>query len=134
MQVLDDSSKEAKDFLPYKSVVDSGAREEFPTGSVRDTQKNKGRYDLLPFYALSRVAVHFENGATKYGDDNWKKGQNLRRYISSAIRHISKYMLGSRDEDHMAAAAWNILCLMETEYLIRLEVLPEELNDLPKGV
>ena len=40
-------------------------------------------------------------------------------------------MLGSRDEDHMAAAAWNILCLMETEYLIKLEILPEELNDLP---
>jgi hypothetical protein len=131
MKVYNASTEEAQLFLPYNAVLDSGERQEFPTGSVRDTQTGKGRYDLLPFYALQRVAVHFENGAVKYGDDNWKKGQNLRRYISSAIRHISKYMLGSRDEDHMAAAAWNILCLIETEYLISLQVLPEELNDLP---
>ncbi len=114
----------------YDRVLDSGSREEFVTGSVRDTQTGKGRFDLLPFHALTRLAVHFENGAVKYGDDNWKKGQNLRRYVSSAIRHISKYMLGLKDEDHLAAAVWNLMCLIETEFLIDGGILPKELNDL----
>lgn len=118
--------------MNYNKVQDSGAREEFTTGSVRDTQQGKGRFDLLPFYALTRVAVHFENGAVKYGDENWRKGQNLRRYISSTLRHVAKYMLGEKDEDHLAAAAWNILCLIETEKMIEDGKLPKELNDLPQ--
>lgn len=114
----------------YNKVLDSGKREEFATGSVRDTQIGKGRFDLLPFYALTRLAQHFENGAVKYGDNNWRRGQNYRRYISSAMRHITKYMLGMREEDHLAAAAWNIMCLIETEYLVENDKLPKKLNDL----
>ena len=114
----------------YKEVLDSGKREEFTTGSVRDTQEGKGRFDLLPFYALTRIAIHFENGAKKYGDNNWRKGQHFRRYVSSALRHITKYMLGFREEDHLAAAAWNIMCLIETEYMVYQGLLPKELDDL----
>lgn len=114
----------------WSEVKDSGERQHFSTGSVRDTETNKGRFDLLPFHALTRLAQHFENGAVKYGDNNWRKGQNYRRYISSALRHITKYMLGMREEDHLAAAAWNILCLIETEYLVENDKLPKELNDL----
>ncbi|NJO31592.1 MAG: hypothetical protein HC874_31580 [Richelia sp. SL_2_1] len=110
--------------------MDSGERQEFSTGSVRDIQTGKGRFDLLPFHALTRLAQHFENGAVKYGDNNWRKGQNYRRYISSALRHITKYMLGMREEDHLAAAAWNIMCLIETEYMVSQGILPNDLNDL----
>ena len=116
----------------YEKVIDSGKRQEFPTGSVRDLQDGKGRFDLLPFYALTRLAQHFENGAVKYGDENWRLGQNLRRYISSAIRHITKYMLGYREEDHLIAAVWNLMCLVETEQMIRDNKLPKELDDLPR--
>lgn len=114
----------------WDKVEDSGVREKFTTGSRRDTQQGKGRYDLLPFYAIHRLAIHFENGANKYGDNNWRKGQNLRRYVSSALRHISKYMLGYQEEDHLSAALWNIACLIETEEMIRQGDLPKELNDL----
>lgn len=72
-----------------------------------------------------------ENGAVKYGDRNWEKGQPLSRYIDSAMRHIQKYMMGFRDEDHLAAARWNLGALMHTERLIRDGLLPKELNDLP---
>ncbi len=114
----------------WDSVVDSGTRQEFDTGSVRDTQDGKGRYDLLPVHAIHRLALHFQNGAKKYGDNNWRKGINLRRYVSSALRHIFKYMSGIRDEDHLAAAAWNIMCLIETEYMILNDKLPKELDDI----
>jgi hypothetical protein len=31
------------------------------------------------------------------------------------MRHLLKYMDGQTDEDHLCAAAWNILCAMHTE-------------------
>lgn len=72
-----------------------------------------------------------ENGAIKYGDRNWEKGQPLSRYIDSALRHIQKFMMGFRDEDHLAAARWNLGALMHTERMIRDGTLPPTLNDLP---
>jgi len=80
---------------------------------------------------MERDARHMENGAVKYGDRNWEKGQPLSRYLDSAMRHIQKYLMGHRDEDHMAAARWNIGALMHTEEMIRRGSLPAELNDLP---
>ena len=114
----------------YDKVKDSGERQDFKTGSKRDTRKGKGRYDLLPAYAMKRLARHFENGALKYGDDNWRLGQPLSRYLDSAIRHSFKHLEGQRDEDHAIAAAWNLLCMVETEHMIELDLLPKDLNDL----
>lgn len=111
-------------------IVDSGKRQEFNTGSVRDTREGKGRFDLLPPYAITRLAQHFENGAVKYGDRNWEKGQPLSRYLDSALRHLFKYLGGSREEDHLAAVAWNALAFIETEYRIGQDRLPKELDDL----
>lgn len=113
--------------LPIK---DSGKRQEFDTGSVRDTQIGKGRFDLLPLFAEEEVAKHFEAGALKYGDNNWMKGQPLARYLDSARRHLNKAARGQRDEPHFVAAAWNILCLIDTLKRIELGLLPKELNNL----
>jgi len=116
--------------MMYNHVEDSGKRQEFNTGSVRDTREGKGRYDLLPPEAIYRLAVHFANGAVKYGDRNWEKGQPLSRYLDSAIRHLFKYLSGSRVEDHLAAAAWNALCFIQTEHWINEGKLPKELDDM----
>ena len=62
--------------MEYDAVKDSGKGRKWNTGSVRDTRTNKGRYDLLPVYAIKRLAQHFEHGAVKYGDRNWEKGNN----------------------------------------------------------
>lgn len=113
----------------YDKVVDSGVREEFPTGSRRDTQVGKGRYDLISQIALRRLAIHYENGAVKYGDNNWRKGQPLSRYFSSTIRHLLKWSMHWTDEDHLAAAAWNIFAMIETQELIYRDKLPVELDD-----
>jgi len=115
----------------YDKVKDSGKRQEFKTGSVRDTNIGKGRYDLISPLMLQRLAKHFENGAVKYGDRNWEKGQPLSRYFDSAIRHLYKHLEGQRDEDHLAAAIWNVGAMIHTEELIERDLLPKELNDLP---
>lgn len=120
--------------IDYHNVKDSGNRETFETGSHRDIRHGKGRYDLLSPFVLERDARHMENGAVKYGERNWEKGQPLSRYIDSAIRHIQKYLMGNRDEDHLAAARWNIGALMHTEHMISIGKLPESLNDLPDWV
>lgn len=116
--------------MEIDKVQDSGERREWSTGSIRDTNENKGRYDLIPEYALWRVAYQYQKGAKKYSENNWLKGQNLRTYLDSAIRHLFNFKAGFRDEDHLAAAAFNVLALIETEKMIEDEFLPKELNDL----
>ena len=112
-------------------LKDSGAREEFTTGSRRDTREEKGRYDLITPLGLRRVALIYERGAAKYGDRNWEKGQPIMRYLDSALRHISSHIEGLRDEDHLGQAAWNLLGALHTEEAITRNLLPPELDDRP---
>ncbi len=112
-------------------VKDSGERQSFKTGAVRDIQHGKGRYDLLPFHAIERVSKIFEAGALKYEEENWRKGIPLKRYLESALRHLCKAGQGQRDEDHFAMAAWNVMCLIETKFMIDQGILPPELDNLP---
>lgn len=117
--------------ITFNGVKDSGKRQKFKTGAVRDIQKGKGRFDLLPPRAIKRVAKQFEFGAVKYGDRNWEKGMPLSRYMDSILRHAFQVLEGNDDEDHKAAIAWNVLCMIEIEERIELNKLPKELNDLP---
>jgi len=114
----------------FDKVEDSGRPQEFITGSVRDSAEGKGRFDLLPPYAITRLAQHFENGAKKYEDRNWEKGLPLSRFLDSAIRHLFHYLSGSRIEDHLAAVAWNALAYIQTEYWISQGLLPTELDNI----
>jgi len=113
----------------FDEVKSSGAENVFITGAKRDVREGKGRFDLLPSYALFRIAIHFENGAKRYDADNWRKGIPLRQYIDSAGRHLEKLKAGLNDEDHAAAAAWNILCFIETQKAIEEGLVPKELDD-----
>ncbi len=119
------------DVVPATAIKDSGTRRAFGTGSVRDAAKGKGRFDLMPIRAMFRLAKHFELGCEKYGPDNWAKGQPLSVFYDSGVRHLLKHFAGLRDEDHLAAALWNISCMVDTEERIREGVLPKELDDLP---
>lgn len=113
----------------YSRVADSGAREDMATGSVRDSRAGKGRYDLIPAEGMRRLARHYENGAEKYDDDNWRKGQPFRRTLDSAIRHLYRYLDGDRTEDHLAAAAWGAFSIMHFEREIAEGRLPASLED-----
>jgi len=118
---------------PYagRKLHDSGERQDFGTGAVRDTQVGKGRYDLLPPAAIFAVARVFEEGARKYTPRNFEQGMPLTRFVDSALRHIFKHLEGCRDEPHMAQAAWNLLAYIHIATQIQKGLLPEELNDLP---
>lgn len=113
------------------TIKDSGQRQDFPTGSVRDTRDGKGRFDLIPPLFLRRLAAVYEKGAAKYGDNNWQKGQPLRRFFDSTMRHLMAVREGQEDEDHLFQAIWNIGGIAWTLEEIRARRLPAELNDLP---
>lgn len=70
------------------------------------------RWDLPS--TLLEVSVHFEDGAKKYGDNNWRKGIPVRCYINSGIRHYLKWVRGDNDEPHDRAFCWNIMCAIWT--------------------
>lgn len=117
----------------YEKVKDSGQRTDFATGAMRDLSEGKGRYDLLPFIAVERLAKHYENGARKYKDRNWEQGIPLRSYLDSALRHLSKWAQGSDDEDHLAAVLWNVAGLIWTIDKIEKGERPIDLiNELPE--
>lgn len=112
------------------ALKDSGKRQEFTTGSQRDTREGKGRYDLLSPWALKAIVIVLEKGAIKYGERNWEKGQPLSRYVDSAIRHGMQILAGKLDEDHAAQAAWNWMAFIHTKYMIDIGKLPKELDDI----
>lgn len=63
------------------------------------------------------VAKHFEEGAKKYGPDNWKRGIPVYCYIDSAVRHYLKCVRGDNDEPHARAFVWNLMCcIWEVDY------------------
>lgn len=105
---------------------------EFQTGAVRDTG-GKGRMDLLPWCALLRVSRHMEDailpdpetGQPHYPERNWEKGLPIHSMMDSAFRHLAKYVDGWDDEDHLCAAATNLLMAMWME-----EKMPE-MQDIP---
>lgn len=59
---------------------------------------------------ILETAKHFEEGAKKYGDNNWQKGIPVNCYLDSAIRHYLKFQRGDDDEPHDRAFVWNIMC------------------------
>lgn len=101
-------------------------------------QNNPGDYGYL-FQALHRfsklafeseetmlleTAIHFEQGAAKYGELNWQRGLPVNCYIDSAVRHYLKWRRGDVDERHDRAFVWNVMCCIWTIWHIK-----EESND-----
>jgi hypothetical protein len=98
-------------------VKDSGQRQEFASGMVRDTQENKVDYErIFDGPMADRWAAHVTAGALKYpdvapGEPNWMKAngdEELIRFRKSATRHFRQWLRGDVDEDHAAAVLFNI--------------------------
>ena len=98
----------------------------FATGHI-----HKGDGDTTTLWQITtmllEVAIHFEEGAKKYGDNNWQKGIPVRCYIDSAVRHYLKWLRGDIDEPHDRAFCWNIMCAIWTC------INKPELNDYAKN-
>jgi hypothetical protein len=108
-----------------KQLNDSGERQIYESGAMRDNSVGKGRFDLIPFQAMMRLAKHYEAGALKYTPRNFEIGMPISRYLDAAFRHLYKYLAGYSDEDHLSAVAWNIFAIMHHEYHRK------EMQDLP---
>ena len=98
-------------------VKDSGKRQEFESGMMRDTQDNKIDYDkIFDGPMADRWAEHLTKGAVKYPDvspgvANWTLAngeKELIRFRNSAVRHFRQWLRGDLDEDHAAATFFNI--------------------------
>lgn len=108
-------------------INDSGNRISYgETKAIREPSSGKGRYDLITPFGLDRLAKWYELGSSKYADRNWEKGMPFSRYLDSARRHLNKFVMGMEDEDHLAAACWNIMAIMHHQ-----ELKQNELDDLP---
>jgi hypothetical protein len=62
-----------------------------------------------PYVMFLDVARQYEDGANKYAERNWEKGQPLHVYIDSGVRHYLKFKADLTDEPHLRAFVWNIL-------------------------
>jgi len=122
------------------TTKDSGARAEFESGMVRDTEEGKARFDLLlplnvPYSEqfLTRCAGLMARGAKKYTERNWEQAdseQELGRYKSSAFRHFLQWMSGEDDEDHAAAVFFNLLAHESTKYKWSEADMAESINQM----
>jgi hypothetical protein len=106
-------------------MQDSGERQQFDTGAIRDTAEGKGMPSLISPELIFRLSQWLELGAKKYAPRNWEKGIYISRCLDSAIRHLFKYLAGWDDEDHLAAIACNIMFIMHFEkHLPQMQDLP----------
>ena len=95
------------DIAHYQSTCDV----EYLVNALRDF-----RFKPYPeaYTMFLEVAKHFEEGAKKYGENNWQKGIPTWCYIDSAVRHYLKWLRGDKDEPHDRAFVWNLLCCIWT--------------------
>ncbi len=96
---------------PY-SIKDSGEREEFESGMVRDTAENKIDYTLaFDGPLLDRYASHLTEGAKKYAKRNWMQArgpEEMERFMESATRHFRQWQRRDTDEDHFSSTVFNM--------------------------
>ncbi len=104
-------------------------------GCVRQKCEGRGAYELPSPFVAERDALLFEWGAKNRGDRNWEKGCPFSRCIQSLLRHVTKYLQRTPDDDHddnLAAIRFWAGALMHYEKMIELGILPESLDDLPR--
>lgn len=86
-------------------------------GGVKHDE-SKRRMDLIPTSLGSAVARVLEFGASKYGDNNWRKGLKWGRVYAALQRHLADFWDGNDLDSesglpHLYHAACNIAFLIE---------------------
>lgn len=97
------------------------------TGAQKGTKL--ARFDLIPALPQELIAEHFGKGATKYDDNNWRKGYDWSMSIAALERHLNAFKRGEDYDEgsfdpelglepslHMVAVAWHALALIEFYY------------------
>jgi hypothetical protein len=98
-------------------IKDSGQRQQFESGMVRDVQDGKPDVELIFNGPMAdRWAEHLTKGAKKYPDvelgvPNWTLAEGKAEMVrarKSAARHFRQWHRGDTDEDHAAAVFFNV--------------------------
>lgn len=116
---LSDMKKEFKDDLKY-NVQDLVASIKPHGVEFKKYDTGKPRYGLIPPLAEEELAKVLTFGAEKYEPDNWRKVDDLSRYVDATLRHISAYRKGSSFDDesglhHLAHAMCCLAFITELE-------------------
>lgn len=119
-------------------LKDSGQRQGFASGMVRDTDDTKPAFDLIipkgiPYkeLMLTRWAEQLRKGAIKYKRRNWEladSDEELERATASAFRHFMQWLSGETDEDHAAAVFFNITQVETIKYKQKQAIEMKENN------
>lgn len=96
----------------------------FKSGAIRDTEEGKVDFvETISFTAHERFARYMTSKKKKYGTGNFKKGIPIESYEKSLLRHVDKYFRNKYEagndepnEDHLAAARFNIDGIMHEEW------------------
>lgn len=116
-ELISAEETEQEDHMDNFTIKDSGKREEFNSGMVRDTAVGKADYTtILDGPMFDRWVEHLSKAKVKYPDvapgvANWTLAEGeeeLVRFKKSAFRHFRQWLRGDRDEDHAAAVFFNI--------------------------
>lgn len=99
--------------LWHINLFQEHGQEHYLFGALNEFAKKKREW-RDQFTMMLEVAKHFEEGAKKYGDNNWRKGIPVRCYIDSGVRHYLKFLRGDKDEPHDRAFCWNMMCAIWT--------------------
>lgn len=80
--------------------------------------------------AMMELSQHFEDGAKKYSENNWKRGIPIHSFLDSAGRHALKHLRGDTDEPHHRAFIWNLVCCIWTyEHKPELDDVEHDLKE-----
>jgi hypothetical protein len=98
-------------------IKDSGKRQVYSSGAMRDPSEGKIDWTRITFGPLlRRWALHLTKAEAKYPDaalgvPNFaliETKEELLRYKKSAFRHFMSWYFDETDEDHAAATTFNI--------------------------
>lgn len=111
-----------------------------PDGEERITNASTGgekgrkpqRFELLPWFSLAKVAEVYAFGASKYADNNWRKGYDWSLSFGAAQRHLAAFWEGEDNDpesglNHLGHACFHILTL------IFFHAAHRDLDDRPRA-
>ena len=71
-------------YMNYVYQWDTENLKKFKSGSLRSTDADGERFDLISPFGLVRLAKVYAEGAKKYGDRNWELGQPTDEILNHA--------------------------------------------------
>lgn len=101
-------------------LKDSGERQTFDTGAMREPNLGRGRYDLISPIALREVAILYKRVDRKHCDE--------LNHLNLAIKSLQDFLEGSRTNNRLAVCAYHCFSLIKLKHLDRSELAESDLS------